>query len=260
MSRRTGEPRRRHDPWRAAFFGLAVVALVGGIAWALFGSSFLVVRSIVVSGPAKWRPEVLAAAGVLKGTPLIRVDSAAVARRVEQIRQVQSARVALSWPDAVVISIRPRTAVFLLPGAHGYEIADSYGVVLRRATVRPARLIALTVPGGIIQPIRRDRAVLAAGAVVRTLPAWLRAMVTSVRAAGPADVVLVLRGRIDVRWGSPGQTAAKSSETAILLRTKAGYFDVSDPAVAVTGGAAPAGASAPSGHVPRLTRHLPRHT
>jgi cell division protein FtsQ len=235
MSRQPGERRRRPEPWRAACFGLAVAALAGGVAWALFGSSFLVVRSVVVTGPGVSRSEVLAAAAIRPGTPLIRVNPPAVSRRIERIRQVQSARVTVSWPDSVVISITPRTAVFFLAGRHGYQIADSYGVVLTRTTARPARLIALTLPAGMPQPIRRDRAVLAAGAVVRALPAWLHALVTSVRAAGPDDVVLVLRGRVDVRWGGPVEAAAKASEMAILLRTKAAYYDVSDPAVAVTG-------------------------
>ena len=260
MSRRAGERRRTPDPWRAAFFGLAVAALAGGVAWALLGSSFLVVRSVVVTGPAASRADVLAAAGVRTGTPLIRVDTSAVTRRVERIRQVQSAQVTLSWPDTVLISITPRSPVFFVPAMHGYQVADSYGVVLHRTTVRPARLIALTQPGGITQPMRRDPAVLAAGAVVRTLPAWLRALVTSVRADGPADVALVLQGRIEVRWGSPGHAAAKASETAILLRTGARYYNVSDPAVAVTGRAAQAGASAAAGHGPRPSTHSLRHT
>ncbi len=108
--------------------------------------------------------------------------------------------------------------------------------------------------------MRSDPAVLAAGAVVRALPAWLRALVISVRADGPADVVLVLRGGIDVLWGSPGHAAAKASETAILLRTKAAYYDVSDPAVAVTGSAQQPAARAGRGHGPEPFRHPPQHT
>jgi cell division septal protein FtsQ len=260
VSRRAGERRRKPDPWRAAFFGLAVAALAGGVAWALLGSSFLVVRSIEVTGPAAWRAEVRAAAGVSAGTPMIRVDPSAVARRVERIRQVQSARVTLSWPDTVAISITPRTAVFVVQSRHGYEVADSYGVVLGRAAARPVRLIALIQPGGITEPMHRDPAVLAAGAVVRTLPDWLRALVTSVRADGPTAVVLVLRGDIDVLWGSPGHAAAKASETAILLRTDAAYYDVSDPSVAVAGRAEQQGARAGRWHGPRPSGHSLQHT
>ena len=107
--------RGRHDPWKAAFFGLAAAALVAGVGWALLGSSFLVVRTVRTTGSALPSATVLRAAGIKLGTPLIRVDTGAAARRVERIRQVQSARVTLSWPDAVVIWTKSRTAVFAVP-------------------------------------------------------------------------------------------------------------------------------------------------
>ena len=39
---------KRAHPWKAAFFVLAVVAIIAGVTWALLGSKFLVVRSITV--------------------------------------------------------------------------------------------------------------------------------------------------------------------------------------------------------------------
>jgi hypothetical protein len=44
-----------------------------------------------------------------------------------------------------------------------------------------------------------------------------------------------------VSWGSPGHGPAKAKEMAILLRTNATYYDVSDPATAVTGNAGDTG-------------------
>src|SRR6266568_4547861 len=132
MSARARSWRGRHDPWKSAFFGLAAAALVAGVAWALLGSSFLVVRSVRVTGSAVPRARALGAAGVRLGTPLIRIDTGAVARRVERIRQVQSATVTRSWPDAIVIWTKRRTAVFAVPAHRGYDLVDSYGVVLGR--------------------------------------------------------------------------------------------------------------------------------
>jgi cell division protein FtsQ len=238
MSGPAGVARRRPDPWKAAFFGLAAAGLMAGVAWALLGSSLLVVRSVLVTGSAVPRATVLAAAGIRTGTPLIRIDTSAAVHRVERITQVQSARVTLSWPDAVVIWTRRRTAVFAMPARHGYNLMDSYGVVLRWSARPPAGLVRLSQPGSMAGPSRRNRSVLAAGAVVRNLPPWLRGRVVSVRADGPADVVLILRGGIQVRWGSAGHGAAKATEMAVLLRTRVGYYDVSDPATAVTGRAA----------------------
>jgi cell division protein FtsQ len=243
MSEPARSGRRRYDLWKAAFIGLAAVALLGGVAWAVLGSSFLVVRTVRTAGSQVPRSTVLGAAGIKMGTPLARIDTGAIARRVERVTQVQSARVTLSWPDAVVIWTRRRTAVFTVRARHGYALIDSYGVVLRRTAARPVGLIALR-PGtgqagwaGQDGQLRREPAILAAGAVVRGLPAWLRGRVAAVQAGGAADVILILGDGARVRWGSQGHASAKAQEMAILLRTNATYYDVSDPATVVTGGA-----------------------
>jgi cell division septal protein FtsQ len=256
MSRPAGAGRGRPDPWKASFIGLAAAGLIAAVAWALLGSSFFVVRSVRVTGSAVPRAAVLAAAGIRTGTPLIRIDTSAVARRVERITQVQSARVSLSWPDAVVIWTRQRTAVFAVPAHHGYDLVDSYGVVLRWSAKQPAGLVRLSEPRRVAAPLRRNRSVLAAGAVIRKLPPWLRGRVVSVGADGPADVTLILRGGIQVRWGSPARSAAKASEMAVLLRTKLAYYDVSDPRTAVTGKTAPSA----GGHRSSQAKHSTRHT
>jgi cell division protein FtsQ len=233
--------RGRHDPWKAAFFGALAVALVAGVAWALLGSSLLVVRSVRTIGSAVPRARILQAAGIRLGTPLIRVNTGAVARRVERLTQVQAARVTRSFPDAIVIWTKQRTATFAVPEHPGYLLMDSYGVILGRAAVAPAGLVVLQSPAVDVAQARPDLAVLAAGTVVRTIPPWLRSRVSAVRAAGRNDVILILRGGESVIWGAPRRTAAKAAEVAILLRTNARSYDVSDPRVAVTGTGSPAG-------------------
>lgn len=242
--RRAGAGRAKRDPWKAAFVGLAALALAAGVTWALLGSSFLVVRTVRTTGSTLARAAVLRAARIQMGTPLIRIDTAAIARRVERIRYVQVAKVTRSWPDGLVIWTKRRTPTFALRVPGGYDVLDSFGVVLRHS-VRP--------PEGGLLPIqvrtavtRHDPAVLAAGSVVRSLPAWLRAKVTRVRADGPADVILVLRGGSTVQWGGPAHASAKAAEVAVLLRSRARYYDVSDPSSAVSGTAATAPAAVPS--------------
>jgi cell division protein FtsQ len=249
--------RGRHDPWKAAFFGVAAVALVGGVAWALLGSSLFVVRTVRLSGT---RPipaaKVLAAAGIKLGTPLIRVNTAAVARRVEQVTQVQSARVTKSWPDTIVIWATPRRAVLAVPAHPGYDLMDPYGVVLGWSASRPAGLVVLKNPAAAAVKLRGNAAVLAAGTVVQGLPSWLRAQVTAVRTSGPSDVTLILRGGRIAEWGSAGRAAAKVAEMALLLRTHARYYDVSDPQTAVTSSSIPGNGMAGRG---RPGRGRPRN-
>ena len=97
------------------------------------------------------RAEVLRAAGITPGTPLVRVDTAAVARRVEQITQVQSAQVSRDWPDSVVIAIRERTPALAVASGGGFALIDRFGVVVSHVATRPPGMVLLA--GG--RPTRR---------------------------------------------------------------------------------------------------------
>jgi cell division protein FtsQ len=211
-----------------------VLAIVAGAAWALLGSKFLVVRSVEVTGPpAVSRTEVIADAGIRLGTPLIRINTAAVARQVERITLVQSAQVRRAWPDKIVISVVERKAVFVMASGRGYQEVDRFGVILRRVGAQPRGMPVLDTSGSAL---RGSPAVLAAAAVLHELPARLARSVRAIDAASATAVTLRLYGRITVVWGGTGQPAVKARELAILMRGHARYYDVSDPQTAVTGG------------------------
>jgi cell division protein FtsQ len=227
--------RRRHDPWRVAFFAVLVVAvLVGGGAWALLGSSLLVVRHEKVTGNRLVSvSEVLAAARIRYGTPLISVNTPAATQRIERIDQVLSATVSRSWPDTIVISIRERTPLLAVPVSGAYALVDASGVIVRWSQRRPRGMAVLQVPPA---QLRGDPAVLAAAAVLRELPGGLRRRVLSISASSAQSVTLSVRGAITIVWGGPGAGQLKAREITTLLRTGAHYYDVSDPATAVTQG------------------------
>lgn len=226
--------RRRPDPWKTAFFMVAAAGLVVGAAWALLGSSFFVVRTVrVIGSRAIPRQEVVAAAGVKIGTPLIRVDTGAVAHRVDRITQVQSAQVRRSWPDAIVITTVPRTPVFALRAGQSYDVIDAYGVMLGHVP-RPGSGLVLLRSFTSMATLRGNAAVLEAGMVVRRLPTWLRHRLTAAATSG-SQVILFLRPGVTVVWGGTARERAKAEEVAVLLRTGATYVDVSDPQSATTG-------------------------
>lgn len=231
-SRRRGVGGRRPlDPWKAAFVLLAIAGIVAGVAWALLGSRFLVVRSVQITGLHRVsRAQVLAAAGIRLGLPLIRVDTAMVGHRVEAITQVQSARVTRSWPDAIVINVSERTPVLAVRDGRTYDLVDAFGVVVASVPRRPSGM-PLFVPSG---PIRGSPAVAAAARVLRGLSAPLRRRLESLSASAADDVTLRLAGGVTVLWGSAGGTAVKERVLAVLMRTRAHYYDVSAPTVATT--------------------------
>jgi cell division protein FtsQ len=232
----TRPPRPGRRRRKVVLFALAAVVIAAAAVWALLGSGLFAVRSVTVTGAgAVPRAEVLRAADIRPGTPLARIDTAAVARRVEQITQVQSAQVSRDWPDSVTIAIRERTPVLAIASGAGFALVDRSGVVLGHVTRRPAGMVLLTTavdPGSL----RDSPAIGAAVTVLRQLPPSIRRLVRAVAAPSPDAVTLDLRGGITVLWGGTDRPTAKAAELEILMHTKASSYDLSDPNTAVTGG------------------------
>jgi len=226
--------RRHHDPWRTAFFGVLVLAILAGAAWALLGSSLLVVRHEEVTGNRDISASaVVAAAGIRPGTPMASVNTGAAARRVEQITQVLTATVSRSWPDTVVIAVRMRTPVLAVASSGRFALIDGSGVTVRWSRRCPAGMPLLTHPPA---QLRGSGGVRAAVTILAWLPRRLRQRIVSVSAQSADAVTFTLRGGITVVWGGTGQDATKAAELAVLMRTGARYYDVSDPVTAVTQG------------------------
>jgi cell division protein FtsQ len=232
----TSRARRAGGPWKAGFFVLTGVAILAIAVWALLGSSLLVVRSVSVTGsgtvPAA---EVIRAADIAPGTPLSRVDTAAVARRVEGITQIQSAQVSKHWPDSIAIAVTDRTPALAVTSHAGFALIDKFGVVVSQQPARPPGMVLLT-PAPALASLRGSPAVLAAVTVLAQLPPQVRPLVTAVTAASPEAVTLHLRGGITVVWGGTARAGAKAAELGILMGTRARFYDLSDPSTAVTGG------------------------
>ena len=235
-SRRRPPARSRRRRRRlAAVVALAAMAMAGAAAWALLGSGLFAVRTFVITGTHLVPDsEVLAAADVRPGTPLIQVNTAQVAARVLTIRQVVGVQVSTSWPNRVVIVVRERTAALAvaLPGG-GFDLIDGDGVVLRQTQARPPGLPLYATAAA--SALAGDPSVAAAAAVLGELPASIRSAVTSVTAAGPDQVTLQLRSGVTILWGGAEDAAAKAQELTVLMTTHARYYDVSSPATAVTG-------------------------
>jgi cell division protein FtsQ len=225
-------PRRSRG--RRAFVVALVLTILAVVAWALLGSSLLVVRHVRVTGAGGLVPAaaVRGAARIPLGIPLARVDGVAAARRVERLAPVLSARVSRSLPDTVVIAVRQRTPTLAVAVASGYALVDTAGVTVTVVGSPPAGLPLLTTAPPVL---RGSPVVRAAAAVVQSLPAQLRARVRSVSASA-SSVTLQLSGGLTVRWGGPAQAAQKAAELDLLLPTRARYYDVSDPATVVTHG------------------------
>ena len=234
-ARAPGPRRRLH--WKAVLFALTALAIVGVLAWVLLGSKLLVVRSVRVAGngTAVSAGRVLAAAHVTRGQRLIWVNTGAIARRVAQLRQVQSAQVSKDWPATLVITVQLRKPVFALPVHGGYALVDAFGVNVRDAARRPPGLPLLTVNTDS-GTLRNSPAVRAAAAVLAELPQQTARQVRGVTTGGPNDVSVKLANGAIVVWGGAERGNVKAAELQILMRRRARVYDVSGVGTAVTKG------------------------
>lgn len=208
---------------------VALLVVAAGAAWVVAFSPLLAVRDVVISGDTRVSVAKLrSVAGVDLGTPLLRVDLAAVQRRLDALPQVASATVRRDWPQRLVISVVAAQPVATMRDGAGYALLDRDGQVLATVTRRPTRLPFVDHDS---IGLRGNPATMAAAAVAVGLPPSLAKRVSSITADSAYNVHLLLRNGIDVSWGSAEEPAAKARSLRLLLKAapKASAYDVSAP-------------------------------
>ena len=212
---------------RVGLVGAALLPLLL-LGWLLLASPLLAVRSVAVSGTRLLTAaQVRDAAAVQPGTPLARVDTAAVVRRIRRLRPVAEVHVQRGWPGTLRVRVVERTAVAGLISTRGVTLVDAGGVAFAPAPRLPVGTVRLQVP----HPGAGDPTTRAALQVLGDLPVTLRTPLRIVRAASPSSVTLVLAGGRQVIWGGAGDTQLKVEAAEALLRMPGRVFDVSRPAV-----------------------------
>jgi cell division protein FtsQ len=226
---RRQQPRRRF--WLRPLTVLPAAGLLALLTgWLLLGSSVLSVQEVTVSGERTLsQRDVLAAAHVQLGTPLVRVDLTGIQQRVAALAPVARVSVHRAWPHTVAISVIERKPVATLRSPPtGWDVVDKAGVIFRHLPRQPD-LPVIDVPS------TRDRPVLAAAAaVVAALPPRLLARIHGVTARTVDDVTLHLTGGREVRWGSEAASTLKVRVLRVLLKQTAHIYDVSVPAQPTT--------------------------
>ena len=209
--------------------GVLVLLLAGG-GWLVWGTSVLGVDDVDVTASAgdldpTLETAIADVAGVAPGTPLIRVDLAAVRDRVETVPGVDSAEVSRHWPGTVRVTVTPRVPVAVVAANAALYLMDAAGVPYTTVAAKPAGLVSLR----LATPGPGDPATTAGLAVVRSLPADLVALVASVTASSPYDITLQLTDQRTVIWGADADNALKAHILPAVLQQPGTSFDISDP-------------------------------
>lgn len=217
---------------RSTIRGLKVLlwsALVSVIAVALglvlYFTPVMSARNVVVSGAAAVPQEqVLSAAAVAPGTPLLQVDTDAVAERVATIRRIATARVQREYPSTLRITIVERVPVVVKDYPDGPHLFDRDGVDF--ATEPPPPTLPYLDTD---HPGPADPATKAALEVMLALPPDVVAQVGRIAAPSVASIALTLTDGRVVVWGTNDRTDEKALKLAALLTQPGHTYDVSSP-------------------------------
>ena len=241
--------RRLRVPQPRTIIVLAVVLVLlgaGGV-WALYGSQWLRVERVSVSGTDVLTPgQVREAADVPVGSPLISVDTDAIeARLLRKLPRIDSVDVIRSWPHGIGLKVVERTPVLIVEKGGKFVEVDDDGV--RFATVSqapkdvPALELTVSESGSGAASLRRfgeDRLVREAVRVAGDIPAAVAKRTRTVKVRSYDDISLELSDGRTVAWGSGEKGAAKARTLSALLKAApdARYFDVSVPTAPASSG------------------------
>ncbi|MEU0741804.1 FtsQ-type POTRA domain-containing protein [Streptomyces sp. NPDC006134] len=247
----SGPPRTRRPraPRLRTIVVLAVALLLAGAGtgWVLYGSDWLRVERVSVSGTRVLTPaQVREAADVPVGDPLISVDTEAVeARLLRNSLRIDAVDVVRSWPDDIRLKVTERTPVLLVRKGRNFVEVDDEGV--RFATVSrapkgvPLLELALSRQGPAAASLRRfgeDRLVREAVRVAGRIPAAVARDTQVVKVRSYDDISLRLRDGRTVVWGSGEKSAEKARALTALMKAepRARHFDVSAPTAPASAG------------------------
>ncbi|WP_329216384.1 FtsQ-type POTRA domain-containing protein [Streptomyces sp. NBC_01485] len=226
---------------------LVVVLLGAGAIWVLYGSKWLRVERVSVSGTSVLTPQqVREAAAVPVGSPLISIDTDAIEARLRtELPRIDSVDVVRSWPHGIGLKVIERTPILLVQKGAKFMEVDDEGV--RFATVSeapkgvPLLEMAVSSSRSAAASLRRfgeARLVREAVKAAGSLPAAVARDTRLVKVRSYDGISLELRGGRTVAWGSAEKGAAKGRALTALMKAApaARHFDVSAPTAPASSG------------------------
>lgn len=222
--------RRRRRRTNRVYIGLGiclVVLLIGYIA--LYFLPVFAVRDVEVSGPRTIPSEtVVERAAVSPGTPLLQVDTHAVARRVAGIPRVDQVTVKRDYPSALRIELVERTALVVVDVDGVQHLVDAQGIDFGQGEAPEGTplLVVGEDAGADLPAIVRDLAT-----VFREVRGTAGQEITEVHVETPASIVLTLGDGRVVEWGSAGRDHEKAVVLQMVLEQPGQTWNVSNPAL-----------------------------
>lgn len=211
---------------------LVLVVVVVGLGLIAYFTPLMSVRSTdVVANRAVATDEIVGAAHVADGTPLLQVDTQAVAQRIAAIPSIESVRVQRSYPSSLTITVVERQPVAKVTVGQKVHVLDRTGVgylTFDTTTGVPPemnRLPEFATP----DPGPGDPTTVATLTAVSALPETISSKLVKVTASSPVDIEFTLKGNKTVVWGDSERGAEKARTLTALLTRPASMYNVSSP-------------------------------
>ena len=221
---------RRWLTWRYVAAVVAGVVLLGFGVYALYFSSWLRADGVeLVGNDLVTDKQVLAAAEVETGGPLVRVDLDAIEKRVRSLAAVKSVDVSRKWPHEVRIEIKERTPVAVMDRNNKTVALDAEGNAFPAPPRAREGLPRVKLRAGADRNAQSEGA-----AVVAALDPDVAELVDHVEVRTVDEILLHLRDDRLVRWGSSEASEDKAAVLLELLARKARTYDVSVPGAPTT--------------------------
>ncbi|MGH9030044.1 MAG: cell division protein FtsQ/DivIB [Acidimicrobiales bacterium] len=221
--RRVNATRARGRTRLRVVLGALVVATLACAGVAVLHTSAFSARHLTVVG-AGHTPAVriLSVSGLADHPPLLDVDPGRVAARIETLAWVDSARVALHWPDSVVVVVKERIPAVSVQDGGRFALVDATGRVLGYVAQPSAGTVPVLLGAGGAGTVGGPGSMLghdAAGAVetAAAIPGALRERVTAVELQAGGAVSLELGGALSASFGAPTDLEAKFDALASVL-------------------------------------------
>ena len=150
--------------------------------------------------------------------PLIDINPAADARAIERLPWIDTARVAVSFPSSVAVTVTERVPVAFVPSKGGGALVDASGRVLADVGAKPAGLVTVESDGAPPRPGEKfshaDRGLFTVAAEVPTTLLGRIADIASTRREG---IVVDMTHEPLAIFGSSANTPRSSSALATVL-------------------------------------------
>jgi cell division protein FtsQ len=202
-----------------------VSVIVVGAGLLLYFTPIMSARVTAITGlNTVTQDEVEQAAAVPPDTPLLQIDTDAVAERVATIRRVASARVQREYPSTLRITIVERVPLVAKDYPDGSHLFDRDGVDFATAPPPPGLpYLDADTPGP------SDMPTLAALQVLTALRPEVAGQVSRIAAPSVASITLTLVDGRQVIWGTTDRTVEKALKLGALLTQPGTTYDVSSP-------------------------------